>query len=59
VREYVLTPRERRILEKYVESGIRLDGFSVLIIRLRRARKRLTEDMNLIEATLGKLKTKD
>lgn len=55
MREYVLTPRERKILEAFIESGIKLNGFSVLTIRLRRAHKKLMEDMKIIRATLEKL----
>ena len=57
VREYILTPRERKILEAFVESGVRLDGFSVLIIRLKRASKKLMQDMELITTALEKLGT--
>jgi len=55
MREYVLTSRERKILEDFIESGIKLNGFSVLVIRLKRASKRLKADMKLIKATLEKL----
>lgn len=55
MREYVLTPRERKILEDFIESGIKLNGFSVLVIRLKRANKRLMTDMKLIRTTLEKL----
>lgn len=51
----MLTTRERKILEKYIETGVKLDGFSVLAIRLKRANKKLADDMNLIRATLEKL----
>lgn len=59
MREYVLTTRERKILENYIENGIKLNGFSVLAIRLKRANKRLGEDMKLIRATFEKLKAED
>jgi len=59
MREYVLTQRERKILEAFTESGIKLNGFSVLAIRLKRANKKLTEDMTLITATLEKLETEE
>jgi len=59
MREYVLTLRERKILEAFIESGIKLNGFSVLAIRLKRAHKKLTEDMKLIRATLEKLETEE
>jgi len=55
MREYVLTQRERKILEDFIESGIKLNGFSVLVIRLKRANRRLMADMKLIRATLEKL----
>lgn len=57
MRGYVLTQRERKILETYIESGIKLNGFSVLAIRLKRANERLKEDMSLISAALKKLET--
>jgi len=57
MREYVLTQRERKILQTFLESGIKLNGFSVLAIRLKRASKRIVADMKLIDATLEKLET--
>ena len=59
MREYVLTPRERKILEDFIESGIKLNGFSVLVIRLKRASKRLMADLKLIRATLEKLEIEE
>lgn len=55
MREYILTQRERKILKMYIESGTKLNGFSVLVLRLKRASKKLLEDMELIKATLNKL----
>lgn len=55
MREYILTQRERKILETFVESGVKLNGFSVLSIRLKRAKRRLMEDLKLINASLEKL----
>lgn len=55
MREYVLTERERKILEAFLERGVKLDGFSVLAIRLKRANKKLTKDLELIKAALKKL----
>lgn len=57
LREYILTSREKRILEVFIGSGAKLDGFSVLVIRLKRAKKRLMGDLELIKATLEKLET--
>jgi len=55
MREYILTEREREILKTFIETGLKLNGFSVLVIRLKRASKRLMEDMELIKTTLKKL----
>jgi hypothetical protein len=55
MREYILTQRERKILETFIESGVKLNGFSVLCIRLKRASGRLMEDLKLINAALKKL----
>jgi len=55
MREYILTEREKEILRVFVETGIKLNGFSVLYNRLKRANKRLTEDFELIKAALEKL----
>jgi len=57
MREYVLTQRERKILQTFLESGIKLNGFSVLALRLKRASKRIGADTKLISATLEKLET--
>ena len=57
MREYVLTERERKILEVFLEEGVKLDGFSVLVIRLKRANKKLTKDLELIKAALKKLES--
>ena len=55
MREYILTEREREILKTFIETGLKLNGFSVLIIRLKRANKRLMDDIELIRAALEKL----
>lgn len=58
MREYILTQREREILKTFVETGVKLNGFSVLAIRLKRANKKLSDDMKLIKASLEKLEKK-
>jgi hypothetical protein len=56
MREYILTPREKEILKTYIETGVKLNGFSVLVIRLKRANEKLTEDFKLVQNALEKLK---
>ena len=55
MREYILTERERKILETFVKDNVKLDGFSVLALRLKRSNKKLIKDMELVKAALEKL----
>jgi hypothetical protein len=55
MRGYVLTERERKILKMYVEENVKLDGFSVLVLRLKRSSKNLFEDVELIKEALKKI----
>lgn len=52
----MLTDREREILNTYLEEGVKLDGFSVLAIRLKRAEKSLSYDFDLVDRALKKMK---
>jgi hypothetical protein len=56
MRGYVLTERERKILKTYVEENVKLDGFSVLSLRLKRASSTILSDVDLVRKTLEKLK---
>jgi hypothetical protein len=56
VRGYILTERERKILQAYVKEGVKLDGFSVLSLRLKRASTTILADLELVNETLRKLK---
>jgi len=56
MRGYVLTERERKILQAYVKEGVKLDGFSVLSLRLKRASSTILSDVDLVRKTLEKLK---
>ena len=59
MRNYILTEKEREILKVFLENGLKLDGFSVLILRLKKAEKSLKEDLELIDATLKKLESQE
>jgi hypothetical protein len=54
MRTYILTNKERKILTSYIDSGIELNGYSVLVLRLKRSRKELGEDLSLIDQALKK-----
>jgi hypothetical protein len=55
VREYILTSREREILQRFLEKGEKLNGFSSLIYYLKRSKKTLETDLKLINETLKHL----
>jgi len=52
VRAYILTEREREILKRFVETGEKMNGFSVLIHYLRKYKNSLKEDLDLIELAI-------
>jgi hypothetical protein len=52
LREYILTENERKILQAYVDHSVKLDGFSVLMLRLKRASQKLEQDHSLIKTAL-------
>jgi hypothetical protein len=47
MREYLFTTKERKIIETYVESGTRLEGFNQLNHRMKAAWPKLLEDLTL------------
>jgi len=58
VRGYILTERERKILKAYIEENVKLDGFSILALRLKRAKKeRVLNDLELMEKALEKIES--
>ena len=51
---YILTKQEKKILENYLNSEVKLNGFSVLILRLKRAAPKLRADLQLVDSILKK-----
>jgi hypothetical protein len=55
MRDYILTPAERQILQRYIETGDKLEGFRTLLCRVRKHDiKQVTVDENLIKEFLAK-----
>lgn len=54
MRMYILTQKERDTLEAFVKSGVKLNGFSVLKLRLKKAQITLEKDLKLIQSVLQK-----
>jgi hypothetical protein len=54
----LLTQRERKILKAYVKEDIKLDGFSVLALRLKRWKRELVlNDLDLMDKAFRKLES--
>jgi len=48
MRNYLLTKKERKILESYIYRGIKLDGFAVVMTRVRKQKDIIAKDVMLI-----------
>jgi len=59
VREYILTPRERKLLKRFLETNEKLNGFSVLIHLLKKSLGKLEADLELIQKALEKASEKN
>jgi hypothetical protein len=58
MRGYILTERERKILQAYIKENLKLDGFSVLALRLKRWKKKPTlNDLELMDKALEKFES--
>jgi GTP cyclohydrolase FolE2 len=55
MRSYILTERERKILKRFIESGEKLDGFTVLLHYLKKHRASLSRDFEMVETVLEKV----
>lgn len=57
MRKRVLTPKERQIIKKYLETGEKLENFSVLLHRCRNM-ETIGEDLTQIKWFLAKAEGK-
>jgi len=55
MRNYIFTEREREIVEAYLKRKLKLDGFQVLAVRVRKNSKKLMSDMELLKKIMEKL----
>ena len=56
MREYIFTEKDRQIIQVYLEKDLKLNGFGVLIIRVKRAIPTLEKDIELLKNFIKKLK---
>ncbi len=55
MRDYILTPGERQIIQEYVTNGKKLEGFYVLLCRVRKHEPdQIISDEELIKQFLAK-----
>jgi hypothetical protein len=52
LRTYILTKTEKRIIQKFLETGDKLEGFKMLKWRIQKNKKGLNEDLELIKQFL-------
>jgi hypothetical protein len=60
LRGYILSPHERKLIKRYLETGDKLEGFKVLLHRLRKQQinpEVIQEDLQLIKELLEKTET--
>lgn len=57
MKSHILTEHERRLIQAFLETGQRQEGFKVLLHRIRRNYKALKEDLDLISLVLEKAET--
>jgi hypothetical protein len=59
LRDYILTPGEKRIIKEYLENGNKLEGFYVLVNRIRKHDpKTIASEEDLIRQFLAKVESK-
>ena len=54
MREYILTDQEKQIIQKYLETGEKLEGFRKLLSRTRHMQT-VNSDLELIKQFLAKV----
>ena len=54
MREYILTEQEKQIIRKYLETGEKLEGFRMLLSRIRNMQA-VSADLELIKQFLAKV----
>jgi len=55
MRNYILSKHEKKVIQKYLEEDLRLNGFNVLKLRMIKALPQLKKELELIELALEKL----
>jgi len=54
LRSYIFTEIERKLIERYIESGVKVQDFYVLLNRIRANYSTLKDDMKQLETVLEK-----
>ena len=54
MRKYLLTDHERDMIQKYLDSGVKINGFAVLKHNISRNIDKITDDFELMKKLLAK-----
>ena len=52
MRKYILTDHERDMIQKYLDSGVKINGFAVLKHNISRNIDKITDDFELMKKLL-------
>lgn len=59
MRQYILSPQEKEVIQEYLSTGKKLEGFKVILYRARNIdEKAVNSDIELIKKFLDKVETK-
>jgi len=55
LRYRIFTEKEEKLLRKWLKENVKLNGFSVLLHRIRKAKDKLKSDYELLEEVLKRI----
>jgi len=55
LRYRIFTEKEEELLRKWLKENVKLNGFSVLLYRIRKSKEKLKSDYELLEAVLKRI----
>jgi hypothetical protein len=49
MQRYILSDWEKKIINEYLTTGVKLDGFRIVIFRIKKHRERIESDYNMLQ----------
>jgi hypothetical protein len=53
MRSYIFTPHEKNMIKRYIEKRERLDGFSILLHKIKTNKEELFQDIELMKQLIA------